>query len=337
MLHYFHILSVHQKAGNDIDRVLICNGAHLGDIVLTTTCCAWIKQQYPNCKIGCLVGSWSACVVENHPLVDDVHILDHWKLDRSSRSFINRFFRYLIMIRGVRNQINALNYDCAIDCYGFYPNSSLFLYLTNIQMRCGYTSGGAGALFSHSMHWKPNGHDHVLDYMKALFAKFLLHEDCSYDFENQLISNPERLIDGEYVVIHPASENSNILWDIQSWVDLIRHINNKGYLVIITGRGMMDQTISQELETYDLNIKSYVNQFNWNEFVSIVYHSVCTISVETVCGHIAALYQVPVIALYGGFSNVDLWAPTGNDVDVFSPIKDIESVKLKQSFDRIND
>ena len=56
------------------------------------------------------------------------------------------------MIRGVRNQINALNYDCAIDCYGFYPNSSLFLYLTNIQMRCGYTSGGAGALFSHSMH-----------------------------------------------------------------------------------------------------------------------------------------------------------------------------------------
>ena len=93
-------------------------------------------------------------------------------------------------------------------------------------------------------------------------------------------------------MIHPASENSNILWDIQSWVDLIRHINNKGYLVIITGRGMMDQTISQELETYDLNIKSYANQFNWNEFVSIVYHSVCTISVETVCGHIAALYQV---------------------------------------------
>ncbi len=110
-----------------VKNILICNGVHIGDVVLTTTCCQWIKNRFPDCKIGFLAGSWSREVAEAHPLVDRVHVVDHWFLNRSDTAMTQRVSHYVKQIMGVLREINAASYDCAVDCYPYYPNSSVLL------------------------------------------------------------------------------------------------------------------------------------------------------------------------------------------------------------------
>ena len=45
--------------------------------------CYEIKKADPNIMVGVLCGSWAKDVPLNHPSVNRVHIMDHWKHNRS--------------------------------------------------------------------------------------------------------------------------------------------------------------------------------------------------------------------------------------------------------------
>src|SRR5690242_12990512 len=68
-------------------RILVVNGAHVGDVVMSTAVLGALRSAYPASEIGFVAGSWSKMVVTNHPMVDFVHVVDHWKMNRSRRSF----------------------------------------------------------------------------------------------------------------------------------------------------------------------------------------------------------------------------------------------------------
>ena len=72
-------------------RILLANGAHLGDVLLSTAVLPAIKTAFPDAEIGFLIGSWSREVLADHPLVARLHFVDHWKLNRSGAPFSRRF------------------------------------------------------------------------------------------------------------------------------------------------------------------------------------------------------------------------------------------------------
>ena len=128
-------------------KLLIANGAHLGDLVNATTLCHALKAD-PNIDIGVLCGSWAKEVpLNHHPLIE--YILDHWKHNRSNASLFKKVYEWLITFT-VRRDINHAQYDMVIDTYCYYPNMSIALYFTNIPIRMGFSSGGAGALSCES-------------------------------------------------------------------------------------------------------------------------------------------------------------------------------------------
>ena len=71
-------------------KILIIQLAHKGDVIMTTSILPIIKKAYPMATVGMLIGSWSKEVVQEHPLVDILHILDHPKLNRSDKSLIKK-------------------------------------------------------------------------------------------------------------------------------------------------------------------------------------------------------------------------------------------------------
>ena len=178
----------------------------------------------------------------------DSYCLDHWKLDRSGRWFVLRFLSYWVQFFSVRRQVNQMNYDVAVDVYAYYPNSSVFLFSTNIKQRIGYSSGGAGRLFTNRLHWYSKSGAHMLDYMADLFFSFLLNKQGRVLYQNQLIADIKPVLDiGSYVVIHPGANNMNKHWDHDSWVDVIHFLNDTNIVVVITGYGPSDQKLSQAL------------------------------------------------------------------------------------------
>ena len=67
----------------------------MGDVVITTSIIPIIKSIYPNVELDFLIGSWAKPIFQYNPNVRLIHILDHWKLNRSNQSNINKWKLYL--------------------------------------------------------------------------------------------------------------------------------------------------------------------------------------------------------------------------------------------------
>lgn len=314
---------------NTPKRILITNGAHLGDLVNATTLCHALKKAVPHIDIGVLCGSWAKEVPLNHPSVNRVHIMDHWKHNRSHASFLKKIYGFLHTFWVARREINREHYDMVIDTYCYYPNMSISLYFTNISTRMGFSSGGCGALY-HVNH--PIGlpfEHHMLDYLNQLIQSNL----C---LELEWGSNPlvdgiqETAMDTPYVCIHPSSNNPLFSWSIDDWVAVVHYLHQQGRTVVITGFGDKDQQVADAILEACPQVNSLVNQLDWPEFVLMIKSADLVISVETVAVHIAALNHVRLIALYFGQSQENFWRPFGSNVELLTPINQVSSEMVIQ-------
>ena len=100
-------------------RILILNGAHIGDIVISTSLLPVLRSAYPKAQIGFLAGSWAKMVVEKHPYVDLVHYVDHWWHNRDHRSFLAKLLHFYRTRSMALHDIRKARYDMAVCIYPF--------------------------------------------------------------------------------------------------------------------------------------------------------------------------------------------------------------------------
>ena len=108
---------------SDPRKILICNIAHMGDVVTTTSVIPVVQSNFPNAEIDFLIGSCSKPILAHHPGIRKIHLLDHWKLNRSPISFLRKWWKYRRMYKTALTSIKAESYDVALDVYYYYPNS----------------------------------------------------------------------------------------------------------------------------------------------------------------------------------------------------------------------
>ena len=310
-------------------KLLIANGAHLGDLVNATTLCHALKKADPDIDIGVLCGSWAKEVPLNHPSVNRVHIMDHWKHNRSNASFFKKIYEFLHTFFVARREINREHYDMVIDTYCYYPNMSIPLYFTNISTRMGFSSGGCGALYHVNHQVTLPFEYHMLDYLNQLIQSNLCLE---LDWgANPLVQDvQETSMDKPYVCIHPTSNNPLFSWATDNWVAVVRYLHQQGRSVVITGVGEQDQQIANAISRECPQVKSFVNQLDWRGFFLMIKSADLVISVETVAAHIAALNHVKLIALYFGQSQETFWRPYGSNVELLTPINQVSSEMVIQ-------
>ena len=63
-------------------RILVCNIAHIGDLLVATSVIPVLKARFPGAKLGFFAHPSAAPVLDNNPNVDWVHRVEHWKLNR---------------------------------------------------------------------------------------------------------------------------------------------------------------------------------------------------------------------------------------------------------------
>jgi ADP-heptose:LPS heptosyltransferase len=295
-----------------IESILVCNGAHLGDVLLSSIILPGVRKKFPFAKIGFLTGSWSSEVVNNSPYIDEVYYTDHWKLYRGGKSRLKSFLMYWSSFFSLANKIRKAHYSLALDLYFFYPNSSLLLWLSRVPLRIGYTSGGFGALYTHSLEWVDDK-DHVVDYFKQL-ATIIDVSVGAADLKefSASIQTPQnsKSLPCRYVVIHPGASLISKEWPISKWIELTEFFQAHNVQVVITGKGSHEMDISQKIiaETdWGINL---VNQITIAELVSVIQGSSLTIGIESFAGHLAAGLNVPYVVLKTGMSSQQ-WAPYG--------------------------
>lgn len=291
-----------------IQKILVCNIAHLGDVVLSTSLLPWISSCYPNASISFLVGSWSKELVQDHTYIDRVHVIDHWKLDRSSYSLFHKIKRYVSQRKTLIRELKQENYDLAVDLYPFFPNAISWISRAHIPIRLGFTSAGFGPCLTHSMHWE--GRKHIVSCWEDLLSTFSLPSPinpllpCLHykHFSTLSIILPEK-----YYLFHVGSGDQKKEWDLSKWCDLVKQCKEKGIEVLLSGRGAREKKMIEAIGLaggIDL-----CDQLSLKDLIQVIQKATAVVTVDSVAGHIASAFQIPSVVLFSGMNQLDLWAP----------------------------
>lgn len=303
-------------------KLLLCNGAHLGDCILTTALLPALKEAYPDLKIGMLVGSWSQPIVENHPLIDRTHFVDHWKLNRSSLTLAQKIAHYRKTKKKVLPELS--DYDTAVDCYFHFPNNAPLLYQAKIPTRIGFISAGFGPLLTHPHPW-PFRQESVVNSFATLLPSLRqsLLKPTLFPHKNSPYN--------DYCVIHMGTGDPARKWPLEKWKELTAKLKQK---LIFTGQGRQEWDDIEEVIANRPSCLNLCNKLNFCELVSIIAGADLLISVETAAGHIASAVDTPSVLLYATYPPT-LWAPYSPKATVISMKDGIKQIDVEQVYQNV--
>lgn len=322
-LTYFH----RKKKINNPNKILISNIAHLGDLLLSTSVLTLIKKKFPNCKIGFICSSASKELIENHPLIDKIFTLDHWKLNRSKSSFFKKFTKYLKTRSKALKEIKNEKYDIAIDLYFYFPNSIYLFWKANIPIRIGYTSAGFGNFLTHKIDWQ-NQNKHItlyhVDLLKFLKVDLIEKEKKYLDLDLSLFLSKNIKIDlpNNYIIFHIGAGDNKKKWELNKWKTLSDWFLKKGKTIIFTGRGDEEENEIQEIIKDKQNCISLCNKLSLVETMYVIRNSKLVICVDSLILHISTALNKPTITIYCGINNHHHWVMKKDNV--FPIIKSLE-------------
>ncbi|HSX38041.1 MAG TPA: glycosyltransferase family 9 protein, partial [Chlamydiales bacterium] len=209
-------------------KILLCNIANLGDVVISTTVLPIVKKRYPNCEIGFLTSSMAKVAIQDHPLVSRVHVFDHW--------YLSTYGKCKAALHHWKTRKRALSeigqYDLAIDLYSYFPNAIPLLTKARIPIRIGYPTGGFSNLLTHPMKW-----DFPDRYVGIAHFHLLTALGIDIIDESPLPAYNYKKKSSKHIVVHMGSSSKLKEWEPKKWVQLIQRIEESDSEVILTGKG----------------------------------------------------------------------------------------------------
>ena len=291
------------RPGLPPQRILISDIAHLGDVLMATSVLPVLQSAYPEARISFLVGSWSLPVLQNHPLVDKIHVLDHWAHNRASISRRAKFQQYLQTRRNALREIKAARYDIAFDLYWNFPNTLPLLWQAKIPRRVGYESGGFGPLATDCLEFGDK-RLHAAQRFLNLVKTLPLTESDEAKLATVLppleAQDPGELQGRDYLVFHVGAADSFREWATPHWRELAQQFIAQGHRIVFTGVGDRDQAqIAQIMEGLD-GCVNLCNRLKWAGFVAAIARARLLVCVDTVAGHVAAAVGTPCAVITAG-------------------------------------
>lgn len=289
-------------------KILLSNLAHLGDVVLMTSLLPAIKQAIPGVKIGVVVGSWSQKMVQGHPLIDYVHLLDHWKIARTDADLFQKIRKTNAMSQAVREELRQIRYDISVECSFHFPNAIALSYLAGIPVRIGYTSGGFGPLLTHSVDWTEK-RESVASYALSLISKFAIVDSNQLKPTLPIRSAIPCTVPKDFIVVHVGSGNPIKEWPIEKWKELCKKLVDAGHYLVFTGKGKRELDAIQCISSGLKNSLNLCDRLSWEECITLIKTAKALIGVDSGAGHVAAATDTPAILLFTGIHPIELWKP----------------------------
>lgn len=122
---------------------------------------------------------------------------------------------------------------------------------------------------------------------------------------------------GPYMVVHPWASGFNHTareWPPSHWVALIQRVTDRGFRVLVAG-GPADRTQAAELvercpDPEKAQVQSIAGALSLQEVAAVLKGAEAVVSVNTGIMHLAAILDVPLVALHGP-TNRRRWGPIG--------------------------
>jgi ADP-heptose:LPS heptosyltransferase len=114
-----------------------------------------VREKYPDAKIGMLVNSYNADVIENNPDIDEIYVYEKAK-HAPDKARLSAWWDNLKVFRRIRKE----RYDVAIACGSYSPTLEKYAFFTGAKLRIGYTNKKTRTFFYNKPVIPPAGDEH---------------------------------------------------------------------------------------------------------------------------------------------------------------------------------
>ncbi len=295
-------------------RLLLCNGAHLGDVLISTALLPILRENFPGAEIAFLAGSWARSILEGNQILNRVHVMDHWFHNRVDKSVKTRLARHLRTSIIALMEIRKARYDVAIDLYYHFGNSIPLIWRAGIPARIGYATGGFGPLLTHRAEWR-YADRHVLDYqldlLRMLPIGFVESSGLCYSLPqfNGEVINSGKVASRPYVVFHMGTGLALKEWPPENWRSLAEHFGKSDLPIDFTGLGAREEALAETVVRNLKGCRNLCNKLDWRGFVSAIRGASLVVCSDSLAAHIAAAFERPSIVFSTGINNPNHWRP----------------------------
>lgn len=279
----------------DQPRFLISRLGKIGDSILTMPVACALREHLPGAYIAWAVEEDSVPVLENHPAVDDVVVMNPGWLASPNR------------LRAARNQLHRLACDVAIDCQGGGA-SALACFLSGAAHRIGY----AGKSVHGISRWISNVHvqpvfKHLTDRSLELLTPLGIHKPTvrwqypiaapaqrwASRYRNTFSSN-------RIALLNPGATWHSKRWLPERFGEVAQYLGREyGYTSIAVWGNGLDHALASDIVLTSGGHAVLAPETDLQHLAALIESSDLLISSDTGPLHMGVAVGTPVIGLYG--------------------------------------
>ena len=289
---------------SDVRRVLLVRLRSIGDTVLATPSIFALKRFLPNIKIDILVEDWVAPLLDNHPHVDNVVVLERNGLMARAR---------------VARELRAASYDVVYNLHGG-TTATFLTRATGARYRVGFETYQYAQLHNHQapsplLLWRQQK-AHSVEQQLALLGwtgvpvtdrprTQLGISEGAADTVNKLLAEAG-LTDRKIALIHPAAAFATKQWATENFARVAEFVAERGFAPVAIAapkeKALLEKLCSEALvkiTTFDLSIP---------EVTALAARSQLFVGNDSGIAHIASAVGTPAVVIFGS-SNIAHWRP----------------------------
>jgi len=278
-----------------IHKILIIKPSALGDIVHTLPFLAALRSRFPRAAIHWVVARGLHRLLENHPLLDRL-----WVIDKDGWKKPGRLFTTLGEIAGLWRGLGREGYDLAVDLSGLF-RSGLITAASRAKIRLGFSDSDEGSPFFYNDKIVGGGQIHAIDRYLKLAARLgcALPNPAEIAFPlPPFAENPPIMAElpARYLVMAPSAGKPANRWPAERFGQLAARLELP--TVVIGGAGEAEIVAAVVRHAQGKAI-SLAGRTGLTELMAVLKRASFMVANDTGPMHLAVALQVPVFAIFG--------------------------------------
>lgn len=281
--------------GKSPEKILIVKPSSLGDVVHSLPFLNSIRSCFPKAEIHWVIANGLDGLLEGHPMIDDLIIInkDKWKK-------ISRLGETAGEVRSLFRRLKEARYDMVVDLQGLL-RSGLITISTGAPLRIGFAEAREGSTLFYNRKVATSRDMHAVErYLK-------ISDELGCDSKEPVFPFPltKKGLEGirelkaslnDYIVLVPGARWDTKVWPAESFGRLASMLPLRS---VVVGSGKDVPAADRIVGMAGGKALSLAGRTSLVELVEIMRGARLVISNDSGPMHIAAALKVPVAALFG--------------------------------------
>ena len=292
-------------------KIIVSRTDSIGDVLLTVPLCKWIKEKYPQTKLIFLCKNYTAPVLEQFSVIDQVLSVSEL-LEMPFEKQV-RFFKKInadwILHVFPNKEIAELAKKAKIK--NRVGTSHRFFHFFTCNIRVSFTRK------------KSILHESQLNFNLAIplglkeIPSFESLRDLSPIIKPSFMDLPKKLqlfIDNKrFVVLHPKSQGSALEWPLNKYIQLCNALISNGFFVVFTGTQKEGDLFRSDIPRSS-SVFDSTGHLNLGQLMSLISKSNSLVACSTGPLHLGGVLGVKSIGLFSSRKPIHpgRWKPLGS-------------------------